>query len=216
MRQLRERLSASGVNDFVVQPHEVLPDRRIVVQLPEVPNRERIKRILLTSGELEMREIISPLSPAPVARYPTETEARANTTVGEILPYDEREADATTHRKEYIVVQDEVIVNGRDLRDAQAITVDGKSYQIHFTLNPSGAARLSGWTAGHINYYLAVILNKEIRSVAYIQSAISDSGQINGKFTKEEAEDLALLLRSGSPVAPITFIAEGKYDPPVR
>ena len=38
----------------------------------------------------------------------------------------------------------------------------------------------------------------KVKSTAYIKSQIFDQGQIDGRFTKESGEDLALTLKSGA------------------
>jgi preprotein translocase subunit SecD len=60
---------------------------------------------------------------------------------------------------------------------------------------------------------MGVVLNDEVRSIAYIQSQIFDSGQISGTFTKESAEDLALTLRSGALPVPIEYQEERTVGP---
>ena len=58
----------------------------------------------------------------------------------------------------------------------------------------------------NINQYLGVVLNDEVKSIAFIRSRISDQGEISGRFTKQSAEDLALILRSGALPAPLKII----------
>ena len=50
-------------------------------------------------------------------------------------------------------------------------------------------------------------------TVAFIKSQISDTGQINGHFNKQEAEDTALVLVSGNLPAPVELVEEGAYKP---
>jgi preprotein translocase subunit SecD len=53
-----------------------------------------------------------------------------------------------------------------------------------------------------------VVLNDEVKSAAFIKSQISDSGQITGHFTREMAEDLALVLKSGALPAHLTIVED--------
>jgi preprotein translocase subunit SecD len=55
---------------------------------------------------------------------------------------------------------------------------------------------------------MGVVLNNEVKSIAYIKSAISDSGEISGRFTKQSADDLVLTLRSGALPASIEYMEE--------
>jgi preprotein translocase subunit SecD len=125
-----------------------------------------------------------------------------------VLPYSERgDSDAgdkpaptTEPQQRWIVVESPAIVDGSELRDASASpSYSGTDvYNISFSLRPVGAQKFDDWTSKNINEYLAVILNGEVKSVAYIKSRISDSGEITGKFSKQAAEDIALILRSGA------------------
>jgi len=58
-----------------------------------------------------------------------------------------------------------------------------------------------------------VVLNGEVKSIAFIKSQIFDSGQITGRFSKQSAEDLALTLRSGALPAPIEYLEERTVGP---
>jgi preprotein translocase subunit SecD len=75
-------------------------------------------------------------------------------------------------------------------------------------LNKSGADKFGAWTAANINEYIAVVLNDEVKSIAYIKSQITDQGEISGRFTKQSAEDLALVLRTGALPAEVKLTSE--------
>jgi preprotein translocase subunit SecD len=60
---------------------------------------------------------------------------------------------------------------------------------------------------------MAVVLNDEVKSAAYIKSQIFDAGEISGRFTKASAEDLALTLKSGALPAKIEYMEERTVGP---
>ena len=60
---------------------------------------------------------------------------------------------------------------------------------------------------------MAVVLNNEVKSAAYIKSQIFDSGEISGRFTKQTADDLALTLKSGALPAEIEYQEERTVGP---
>ena len=187
---------------------------RIKLNISTREDPERVKEVILSQG-LELRAVVSPLSPAPLQTYPTERQAAEDAGADkDVLPYDEKIGgqNAPGGRK-YIVVEREPIVTGRDVLKAEAAPSLGgmKDYAVNFTLRPEGAARFGQWTGSHIHNYLAMALNKQVRSVAYIQSQIFDAGQISAGFTKEQAEDVALVLNSGDLPAPIEALEEGVY-----
>ena len=110
------------------------------------------------------------------------------------------------HAKRWVVVKSPPIVTGSDLRTAAAVADPGggkTNYTISFSLKPDGAAKFGAWTGSNINEYLGVVLNDEVKSIAYIKSQIFDQGEITGRFTKQSAEDLALVLRAGALPVPV-------------
>ncbi|HKS30125.1 MAG TPA: hypothetical protein VJS44_20040 [Pyrinomonadaceae bacterium] len=175
---------------------------------------ERVKDVLLSQG-LEMRAVVSNPSPAPLESYATEAEAREAAGAGrDVLPYNEADRGSSRAGRKFIVVERTPLVTGMDVRDAHASQMtNGNNYDVVFSLKPEGAVRLQAWTRVNINRYIAVILNREARSVAYIKSEISDSGVITGRFTKEQAEDIARVLKTGNLPAPVEILREGTYKP---
>ncbi|HMS39377.1 MAG TPA: hypothetical protein PKE69_04070 [Pyrinomonadaceae bacterium] len=207
---LQKRLYAFGANSDVAK----ISENRIEVKIYGVENPERIKKLLISQSRLEMCKVITAPNPAPVQTFPTKEaaiqslgkEIPANRKILKYNPVEER-------AEQWIIIETPSIVNGSHLRDASAVSRTGNEndYQISFLLNPEGAQTFGEWTAKNINNYIAVILNDEIKSVAFIKSQITDAGEISGKFTKQTAEDLALVLRSGYLDAKLTFIEEKTF-----
>lgn len=186
---------------------------RIALRVSGPHDSERIRRVLLAQGLLELRPLVSPPNPSPPTTYPTRAEAVAAAGVNhDVLPYVGDDAEPGT----FLVVERTRVVGGQDLRDAEALSETSEhdgGYLISFSLKPEGAARLGSWTAANIGRYVAVALNGEARSVPYIRSQITEDGQITGDFTREQAEDVALTLRSGALPAPVEVLEEGAYEP---
>jgi preprotein translocase subunit SecD len=140
-----------------------------------------------------------------------------------VLPYKERTDEATTPEQsanapkpqKWVVVELPAIIDGVDLRSAQAIPegAGGEKYQISFSLKKSGADKFGAWTGANVNEYMGVVLNDEVKSIAYIKSQIFDQGEITGNFTKTQGEDLALTLRSGALPAAIEYSEERTVGP---
>ncbi|HEY0323352.1 MAG TPA: hypothetical protein VGC66_20510 [Pyrinomonadaceae bacterium] len=167
---------------------------------------ERIKSVLLSEG-LEMRPVVSKPSPYPLESYSTQAEAAtAAGTDKDVTLYNQ------DGKKSFVVVERTPIVTGEDVSRATAVPVSN-NYQVAFNLKSEGAARLRAWTGANINKYIAIILNKEARTVASIKSEIGDSGVITGRFTKQEAEDIAHVLMTGNLPAPVEMVKEGTYKP---
>lgn len=227
-RIIESRLDAVGVAEPLVQRHGSQTSHQILVQMPGIQDPERVKEILKAESKLELVYVISPPSPN-LQTYNTEEEAKASLggtvpTNRRILPYLERTdsvagsqdaADQTPKQKKWVVVESPAVVDGSELRTASATQGQGgaDSYQIAFALKPVGAQKFGSWTGAHINDYMGVVLNDEVKSIAFIKSQISDQGEISGNFTKESAEDLALTLKSGALPAPIEYMEERTVGP---
>jgi preprotein translocase subunit SecD len=229
-RIIESRLDAVGVAEPLVQRHGSQTSHQILVQMPGIHDPERVKQLLKAESKLELVHVVSPPSPQSVQTYNTEEEAKASLggTVPanrRVLPYAERNeptnatdqaaADQTQKQKKWVVVESPAVVDGSELRNASATQsrAGADDYQIAFALKPTGADKFGAWTGANINEYMGIVLNDEVKSIAYIKSQISDQGQIDGRFTKQSAEDLALTLRSGALPAPIEYMEERTVGP---
>jgi len=232
LRIVESRINALGVTEPTLQTHGSQSSHQILLQMPGVTDPERVKQLLKGESRLELVHIVSPPSPAPSQTYVTKEEAIASLNSGggtipanrRVLPYSERAeptAAASQNPNEqkpvrWVVVESPAIIDGSELRNASAVpTRAGSSdeYEISFSLKKNGADKFGAWTGAHINEYMGVVLNDEVKSIAFIKSQIFDSGQIEGRFTKQSAEDLALTLRSGALPAPIEYLEERTVGP---
>jgi len=225
------RINALGITEPTLQTHGAQSSHQILLQMPGVQDPERVKNILKGESRLELVHVIGPPSPAPAATYQSEADAIASLNSAgtvppnrKIYPYQERiekSSDKSTDPnaqkpKQWVVVEVPAIIDGSELRNAAAIPAQGgraDDYEINFSLKKAGAEKFGAWTGAHINEYMGVVLNGEVKSIAFIKSQIFDSGQITGRFTKQSAEDLALTLRSGALPAPIEYLEERTVGP---
>jgi preprotein translocase subunit SecD len=221
------RINALGIAEPTLQTHGAQTSHQILLQMPGVQDPERVKEILKGESRLELVHVISPPNPAPAATYATEAEAIASLNSAgtvppnrKVLPYSERiektEDPNQQREKRWVVVETPAIIDGSELRNATATPSAGgraDDYEINFSLKKGGADKFGAWTGAHVNEYMGVVLNGEVKSVAYIRSQIFDSGQISGRFTQQSAEDLALTLRSGALPAPIEYLEERTVGP---
>lgn len=221
------RINALGIAEPNLQTHGAQTSHQILLQMPGLHDPERVKEILKGESRLELVHVVSPPSPAAVQTYATEAEATSSVAANgvlpgnrKVLPYIERNDSPTQDANapkvtKYVVVELPAIIDGNELRNATAANGAGRSeeYEINFSLKRAGADKFGAWTGSHVNEYMGVVLNNEVRSIAFIKSQIFDSGQISGRFTKQTAEDLALTLRSGALPAPIEYLEERTVGP---
>lgn len=231
MRIMESRINALGVAEPTIQSHGAQSSHQILLQMPGVTDPEHVKQLLKGQSRLELVHIISPPNPQPSQTYASQQEAIAslntNGTVPanrKVLEYIERAElssaappDANTPKaSKWVVVEAPAIISGAELRSASAVNSRGggaDDYQIQFSLKPSGATKFGAWTGANTNEYMGVVLNDEVKSIAFIKSQITDSGEIEGRFSKQSAEDLALVLRSGALPASIEYLEERTVGP---
>ncbi|HCA58287.1 MAG TPA: protein translocase subunit SecD [Blastocatellia bacterium] len=224
LKIIESRINAFGVKEPTLQRHGAEASAQILLQMPGVEDPERVKNLIGAESNLMLMKIVSPPNPSPVQTYPTR-EAALQSVGGalppnrRVLPYAERDArpnaDGTQPPPSWVVVEYPAVVDGSELRDAAAVSRTGNEadYQISFSFKPAGAQKFGEWTGRNIGNYMAVVLNDEVKSAAYIRSQIFDQGEISGQFTKSTADDLALTLRSGALPAKIEYLEERTVGP---
>ena len=223
LKIIESRINAFGVKEPTLQRQGKADSGQILLQMPGVENPERVKKLVGETSQLELMKIVSPPSPAPVQTYPTEDAAKQATAGApnrRVLVYADRDESAVNQPnpqdkpKQFVVVETPAVVDGSELRDAAALQGrGGGDYQISFSFKPSGAQKFGEWTGQNIGNYMAVVLNNEVKSAAYIKSQIFDSGEISGRFSKQTADDLALTLKSGALPAEIEYQEERTVGP---
>jgi preprotein translocase subunit SecD len=210
---IEQRIDQFGVAEPTIQLHGRQESHQILVQMPGVDNPERVKELIKGEARLDIRAVVP-----PATLYKTRDEALAalGGTVPsdkEILPINEKRGQGGTVEGFHIVEKTPVIT-GNDLRDARGVPgQQGLGYRVIFSVKPGADDRFGAWTEANIGNYLAVVLNDQIKSAAVVRAKITDSGEIEGNFTKQEAEDLGLVLRSGALPAKVVYLEERTVGP---
>lgn len=213
---LKDRLNRVGVARFRVEIIGAPENGRLRVDMGGTEDPERIKNLIASRGLLQLVHIVSDPSPRPCQTYATEEQAKTaikeSQAISEnrkVLRYAETYALPNGNVR-WVVSAMPAIVEGRDLRGARAVPLKDEQYEVFFNLTADAADRFGAWTAANINQYLGVVLNDEVKSVAFIKSQIHDSGVIAGNFTRQSAEDLALVLSAGPLPATVKIVEEGQ------
>jgi preprotein translocase subunit SecD len=228
MKIIDSRINAVGVSEPTLQEHGGQGSHQILLQMPGIQDPERIKHLIVGESRLELMKVIGPSNPSPMQTYATEDEAKASLggqvpSNRRVLPLVERDEPTTAgdtqpkpnQPKRFVVVESPAVVDGSELRTAEALSRTGgdSNYEINFTLKPAGAEKFGAWTGANVGAYMAVVLNDEVKSAPYIKSQITDNGQITGRYTKQSAEDMALTLRSGALPAKLVYLEERTVGP---
>ena len=127
----------------------------------------------------------------------------------------ERKLDADHRQLEILVIADDFNVTGDYLTSTRSSYDEHTNPCVYFSLNKRGGELFQALTSSHLpvrdeafTYKLGIILDGCLVSAPSIQSTISDRGQITGRFTKEEVEELVNVLNAGALPAKLKRVAE--------
>jgi preprotein translocase subunit SecD len=206
METIRRRIDALGVTEPTIAEYGQ-GDFELVVQLPGVDDPSRVKDIMQSTALLELKL---------VQGGPYSSRESALSEHGGVLPPD-TELVAGSNRENgtevWYVLNRIAAVTGRDLTGADPSHDTAGRPSVNFTLNRDGAERFRRVTAANINKLLAIVLDNRVYSAPEIHGEISDRGEITGSFTPQQAQDLALVLRSGALPASIKYLSEETVGP---
>lgn len=95
--------------------------------------------------------------------------------------------------------QGNVVLTGSDLKDARGQMSEGTRAVVSLEFNDEGAKKFADLTARNIGRQIAIALDGKVLTAPVVNEVITGGrAQITGNHTMEEAEQLAILLRSGS------------------
>jgi preprotein translocase subunit SecD len=99
-------------------------------------------------------------------------------------------------------------MTGAGLRNAIVQPGQTGGYEIAFELKEDASKIFADYTSANVGKILAIVLDGKIISAPRINSAITGgSGVIQGSFTQEEANTLAVQLRYGSLPVPVGIVS---------
>ncbi len=181
---------------------------QILVQLPGVSDVDRAKEVIGSPGMLELKL---------VEQGPAASREDLLRATGGVVPPDMEvvagSSDTSGGGPLFYLVRRAAAVTGQDLRSARVQLDENNMPAVGFTLNPAGAAAFARVTGENVGRSLAIVLDDTVQSAPTINSRIAADGQIAGGFTQEEAQNLALILRSGALPATLTYLQQQTIGP---
>ncbi|MDP3494092.1 MAG: protein translocase subunit SecD [Hyphomonadaceae bacterium] len=196
---VRRRADNSGLVEPNIQKQG---DSRVIVEVPGLNPAEtdNLVETLTKTGVLTFNMVDPGANPADY----TPGEPRNNRVA---LP-DDSQAGAVE------VIHLDSIIQGADLSGAQQDFDETGGASIAFQLHPAGAKRFGDETRKNVGQRFAIVLDDRIVSAPTIQSPIiGGSGRITGNFSIEEAEQMAIVLRSGALPAKLKVAERRVVDP---
>jgi preprotein translocase subunit SecD len=201
---IRNRVDEFGVSEPLIAREG---SDRILVQLPGIDDPKRVKDLIKNTAFLELTLVEN--GPA--------SEAALKTALGGTIPPQfklvEAKAEAGGHERSYYVVRKQAVITGRDLKNARPTQGQFGAHSITFFLTASGSQKFGEATGANIGKRLAIVLDNRVQSAPGIRDRITEQGVIEGSFTPEEANDLALVLRAGALPAGLTYLEERTVGP---
>jgi preprotein translocase subunit SecD len=195
---MRNRIDEFGVVEPTLQ---VQGDDEIVVQLPGIQDPQRAKDLIGRTAVLEFKFIAE----GPQAGTLESPGAGVQVLSGE------RESCPTGK----CLVERRPIMTGDVLTDARVQpggSLEGPT--VDFVLDAQGARTFGDATTAKVGRQLAIVLDGHVQSAPVIREPITGGrGQISGRFTFEEAQDLANVLRNGALPAPLKLMEERTVGP---
>lgn len=199
---IRNRVDEFGVAEPSVQRRGLTSDT-VLVQLPGVDDPQRVKDLIKITAVLELKLVES----GPVGSR----ESLLAASGGVVPPGTEvvtGKGEDPAAGQEYYLVKKASAITGRDLRNAKRSADQYNLPAVSFSLTPEGGDKFEKVTGENVGKLLAIVLDGQVESAPRINAKISDEGIIEGNFTTDRAEDLALVLRSGSLPASLQFLEE--------
>jgi preprotein translocase subunit SecD len=170
---------------------------QIIVELPGIDDPERVKELIQDTAQLTLC-LVKKENGGPFSSVEAAIQANGGSIPDgyQILPF--REGSSDQGEVTYLIVSTAPTITGKDLKNARRSTDRNGRNAVGFFLNAAGAAIFGRTTEQHVGDRLAIVLDGQVYSAPTIQTRIGAEGEITGSFTVQQAEDLALLLRSGA------------------
>jgi SecD/SecF fusion protein len=218
---IRNRIDQFGVTEPVIVRQG---KDEIVLQLPGVKDPGRAIELVGRTAQLEFK-LVDGTAPSNLRELidqtirsglkPNFNHQELNQALKDSIPpgdeiYLEKKTDTGTGavRTFPVLVKKAVLLTGENLKTAK-VEIGNRYNEPHvsLTFNDRGARLFEKITQNYQGHQLAIILDNIIQSAPVIQEHIAGGrAQITGRFSIEEAKDLAIVLRAGALPAPVDII----------
>lgn len=205
LETIRNRIDQFGVSEPDIRRQG---DRRILIQLPGIKDSERAKDLIGKTALLEFK-LLDETGDVQAA-------VNGNPPPGSELLYEEQ-VNRETNRKTKVpyLVKKNSLLTGAYLTDAR-VQIDSQYNEpyVGIKFDKKGARIFEKVTEENVNRRLAIVLDNKVYSAPVIQEKIpGGEARITGRFSAEEARDLAIILRAGALPAPVNILEERTVGP---
>ena len=211
VRQKKELIVKLGSLEFGIVANE-RNDQGLIDQAMKLPNNQN--ELLSTTSD-DKRLIVAAwhdLSDIKDLADPKDTEGRWRGDGHRIVTRLHPKTGVETDVAQVLIKHDPPnrAVTGAYLTNVRAETDERGSLAVSFTLNSKGGALFTKLTGDNLpdpidgsKRQLAILLDGKVHSAPTINSAIGANGQITGRFTKPEIDNLVAVLNAGALAVPL-------------
>jgi len=205
LETIRNRVDQFGVSEPDIRRQG---DNRILIQLPGLQDTQRAKDLIGRTALLEFKLVDE--------AHDVNTALQGSMPPGSEVLYkiDEDRTTKRTSRTPFLLKKG-TLLTGASLTDAR-VQLDsqyGEPY-VSIEFDRKGARAFERVTGENVGKRLAIVLDNKVYSAPTIQEKIGGGkARITGRFTMEEARDLAIILRAGALPAPVTVLEERTVGP---
>ena len=206
---ITQRVNELGTTEPVIQEYN-LGSNQILVELPGVDDLGRVKDVIQSTARLEIHAVLG-------GPYTSEQDALQQ--LGGSVPIDSMivataPGASRTGGVQYYQIKRSAEVGGTDLRSARTgRNSNTNEPEVDFYLTTAAGDHFAEFTGANVGKNLAVVLDNKIREVAVIHDQIRDQGNISGGMTEQQANDLSMLLNTGSLPASLHYLQESTVGP---
>ena len=208
--RLRGRIDQFGVSEVGIRKQG---EDRVVVELPGVRDPDRIKSVVLSQGALTFNlvdeEATAALTTNDMLMGVFTNTAKVPEYGKQLYFYSEKDDFGRRVRGAPVIVNKDPSLEGSSLINAQVGGGEFGEVTVEFELNSEGATQFAEVTAQNVNRMLAIVLDDKVISAPNINQEIRGGrGVITGRFTLEEAQDLARILKEGALPLNVSIVEE--------
>ena len=200
LETIRNRIDQLGVRETTVAKEG---DNEILVQLPGIQDPERAKELIGKTAVLEFKLVDDSKN--------VQDAIKDGPPPGDEILYGTSERGG----KEPYLVESPVLMTGDVVTDARVrpgARLEGPYVAVE--LDARGAEIFDAMTAENVGRRLAIVLDNTVYSAPVIKERIPGGHvQITGRFSLDEAHDLAIVLRSGALPASVEIEEERTVGP---
>jgi len=204
LETIRSRIDQFGVSEPDIRRQG---QNRILIQLPGISETRRAKELIGKTAQLEFKLLDE--------THSVEAALKGKIPPGSQILYQVDE-NAETHQKRKVpyLVKKRTLLTGAHLTNARVQINRYNEPYVGIEFDRKGGRIFEKITGENIKKRLAIVLDNKVYSAPVIQDKISGGqASITGRFTAEEARDLAIILRAGALPAPVKILEERTVGP---